>query len=98
MTPTLKTRIVGIVRDKLRLLTLLTLIGTVAAFLGAFHWTLELTSHFRVQYLAVSVICWLGLLVFRSWRWSFVGLLLRTTEWRRHPAVVCRPPAGACGC
>ncbi|MHA3771209.1 endonuclease/exonuclease/phosphatase family protein [Verrucomicrobiota bacterium sgz303538] len=67
--------IIRIIRDKVRLLAVLTLLVTAAGFLGSVHRLLELTSHFRLQYLAVSLLCWAGLLAFRDWRWSHVGLL-----------------------
>lgn len=73
--PSVRNRVADFVRDKLRLLTVLALLVTLAGYLGTSHWSLELASHFRVQYLVVAAICWAGLLAFRDWRWSMAGLL-----------------------
>ena len=86
----LKIRIITILGDKLRLLTILTLLVSLAAFLGGTHWVLELTSHFRIQYLAASLFCWVGLMAFRDWRWSLAGFLCHSTEWVGRIALVRR--------
>ena len=46
----------------------------MAGFLASLHWVLELTCHFRVQYLAASFVCGVVLLFFRDYRWSVAAL------------------------
>lgn len=67
---------------------------TIAAFSGRFGWLLELTSHFRVQYLACLGALALGHALGRRWRMAvlfalFVGLNL----WVVAPYLLSRPAA-----
>lgn len=63
----------------LRLLTILCLLGvlalSVAGYLGTLHRRLELVSHFKLQYLAIAILCLPMLLALRAWRWAAVALL-----------------------
>lgn len=63
------------VRDKVGMVTCLILLATIGGFLAGAHRYLELTSHFRVQYLAASILCFLTLALCRDFRWSMVGLI-----------------------
>ena len=71
----MKKRVQEWLRDKTRLLTCLTLLFSLAGYLGRAHRLLELTSHFKAQYLAVSLCCLVALLLWRDRRWSLVALL-----------------------
>jgi len=48
---------------------------TAAGYLGRFHKYLELTSHFRMQYLLGSATCFLIFLLIANW-WSAAGALI----------------------
>jgi endonuclease/exonuclease/phosphatase (EEP) superfamily protein YafD len=71
----MKKRIEEVVKDKTRMIAYLTLVVSLAGYLGGMHWLLELTCHFKVQYLVVSVCCFVVLLLLRDRRGSLVGLL-----------------------
>jgi endonuclease/exonuclease/phosphatase (EEP) superfamily protein YafD len=72
---TMKKRIQEVVKDKTRMIVWLKLFFSLAGYLGGVHWLLELTSHFRVQYLVVSVWCLVVLALLRDLRGSLIGLL-----------------------
>jgi endonuclease/exonuclease/phosphatase (EEP) superfamily protein YafD len=63
------------VRDKIQMIAWLTLLFSLAGYLGGVHWLLELTSHFKVQYLAVASGCFVISLLLRDLRGSLLGLL-----------------------
>ena len=48
---------------------------TIAGFLGKFGWLLDLTSHFRVQYSIIQLLCVVFLLIKKRWRLVAVALL-----------------------
>src|SRR5205085_1142243 len=50
-------RIKRFLTDKSRMIAYLMLIFSLAGYLGGLHRILELTTHFRVQYLALSGCC-----------------------------------------
>jgi hypothetical protein len=62
-----------LLRDKVRLAIFLTMLATMAASLAGWHRILELGCHFRMQYLVVSGVCLVVLLLFRDWRWGMVA-------------------------
>jgi endonuclease/exonuclease/phosphatase (EEP) superfamily protein YafD len=51
------------------------LLFSIAGYFGKLHQYLELTSHFKIQYLIASVVCLLVGLIFRNW-WCATGALL----------------------
>jgi hypothetical protein len=53
----------------------LTLIATLCGFCGEVFWLLELTCHFRVQYLVLATVGAVALRLFRDFRWSSVAVL-----------------------
>jgi endonuclease/exonuclease/phosphatase (EEP) superfamily protein YafD len=54
---------------------LIVLSFSIISYFGALHRRFEITSHFRVQYLAASFICLLLLISLKAWRWVVVALL-----------------------
>lgn len=50
-------------------------IFSIAGYLGGVHRWLELTSHFKVQYAALSLCCVIFFCIRRRWRWSAASLL-----------------------
>lgn len=48
---------------------------TIAGFLGKFGWLLDLTSHFRVQYSIIQLLCVVFLLIKKRWKLVAVALL-----------------------
>lgn len=60
--------------DKIRMLASLTLVFSLAGYLGACFWLLELTAHFKLQYLVISVLLLLILLPLRDRRGVLVSL------------------------
>lgn len=48
---------------------ILTFLASGLGYAASLHRFFELTSHFPVQYLAVSIICAVVLTLFRDWRW-----------------------------
>jgi endonuclease/exonuclease/phosphatase (EEP) superfamily protein YafD len=71
----MKNRIQEVVKDKTRMIAWLTLFFSLAGYLGGVHWLLELTCHFRIQFLVVSAWCLVVLALLRDLRGSLVGLL-----------------------
>jgi endonuclease/exonuclease/phosphatase (EEP) superfamily protein YafD len=69
----IRTRFVSILRGPVRAAALLLLIISVTGFLARAHWVLELTCHFRIQYLFAAAACWVCLLLLRDWRWSLTA-------------------------
>ncbi|MGH9801995.1 MAG: endonuclease/exonuclease/phosphatase family protein [Blastocatellia bacterium] len=51
---------------------------TFTAFFGSVYWMLELTTHFRFQYFALSFFFLLLFALLRMWRWAGVALLCLT--------------------
>ena len=56
-------------------ITITLLVLSAAGFLGRLHKYLELTAHFRAQYLIASAICFLILLLIADW-WCAAGALI----------------------
>jgi endonuclease/exonuclease/phosphatase (EEP) superfamily protein YafD len=56
--------------------TVTLLLLSVAGHFGARHNLLELTSHFKLQYLLAALICAALCLIFRSWYWAAGALLV----------------------
>jgi endonuclease/exonuclease/phosphatase (EEP) superfamily protein YafD len=48
---------------------------TGAGYLGSWHQYLEMSSHFRLQYFALSLFFLLLFTILRAWRWAFVGVI-----------------------
>ena len=48
---------------------------TITSFCGDVFWMLELTTHFRLQYLALSIFFLPLFAMFKMWRWAGVALL-----------------------
>lgn len=60
------------------------ILGTLARYLGRWHWAFELTTHFVVQATALAGLATLLLLVRRHWRFSLIAGLLtvvNAAEW-----------------
>jgi endonuclease/exonuclease/phosphatase (EEP) superfamily protein YafD len=70
-----RSTVAAFVKDKMRMTTLMMLIVTLAGYLAGLHRIFELLCHFRVQYLAASVLLCVLLLLFRDWRWGSLGLV-----------------------
>ncbi|HZS04889.1 MAG TPA: endonuclease/exonuclease/phosphatase family protein [Blastocatellia bacterium] len=74
----MKKLLLRLLRDLLLKLIVIVVIGdwlfTVAGYLGHFHWSLDLFSHFRVQYLVVALACVAGFGCFRARWWVLIGL------------------------
>jgi endonuclease/exonuclease/phosphatase (EEP) superfamily protein YafD len=47
----------------------------IVSHLGTLHRYFEITSHFKVQYLAASFICLLLLVSLKAWRWAGIAML-----------------------
>ncbi|HEX8295956.1 MAG TPA: endonuclease/exonuclease/phosphatase family protein [Chthoniobacteraceae bacterium] len=58
----------------MRLAASLILLATFCGCIGSAHRFLELSSHFRLQYLVLSTVCLIILVIFRDWRWSVAVL------------------------
>jgi len=52
-----------------------TFLCTLTGFLGRFWWVFDLTSHFRVQYLASAILVGIVFVWFRKWGWCLVALI-----------------------
>lgn len=50
----------------------------VVSCLGTLHRYFEITSHFKVQYLAASVVCLALLISLKAWRWASIAVLCVT--------------------
>jgi endonuclease/exonuclease/phosphatase (EEP) superfamily protein YafD len=64
---------------RIKLLVVLLILFSLAGDFGTLHWILELTSHFKLQYLLLLLGCVLILLWMRWWWWallSFLGVVL----------------------
>jgi endonuclease/exonuclease/phosphatase (EEP) superfamily protein YafD len=62
-------------KDKVRMVVCLILLVTIGSFLAGTHRLLELAVHFRVQYLAISLLCFLALALLRDLRGSALALV-----------------------
>ena len=62
----------SIVRRLVFLATIVVAATIFFAFAGRLHWTLELATHFRWQYLSFSVLVLLAALLFRCWKCAVV--------------------------
>ena len=51
-------------------------VGSLLGYFGRFQRLLELTTHFRLQYLWGATVLLVFLLMLKSWRWSLVALIL----------------------
>ncbi|HEW97060.1 MAG: endonuclease/exonuclease/phosphatase family protein [Candidatus Parabeggiatoa sp. nov. 3] len=60
---------------RIKWLVAIILLFSLTGYLGTRHWTFELTSHFKVQYFALSVLCVLICLWLRQWGWASLSLL-----------------------
>ena len=60
---------------RIKLLVVLLVLFSLMGNFGTLHWTLALTSHFKVQYLLLLLGCMLMLLWIRWWWWAFLGFL-----------------------
>ncbi len=58
-----------------RILLVLSSLLTLTGFLGKFGWLLDLTSHFRVQYLVIQLLCLLLFLIVRRGKLIIITLL-----------------------
>lgn len=69
----------GLTLDLLYKLIVIFLVGDFllsgAAYFGRWHWLCELTSHFRMQYLALALLCVAGFYCCRARRWMIAGLV-----------------------
>src|SRR5688500_15355939 len=63
-----------IVHRRLATLVVLTALAATLASLAAFHWFLELFSHYALHYVAAALIAAGLLAALRSWRWSAASL------------------------
>jgi endonuclease/exonuclease/phosphatase (EEP) superfamily protein YafD len=54
---------------------LIVLTFSIISYFGTLHWRLEITSHFKSQYLAASFASLLLLISLKAWRWAGVALL-----------------------
>src|SRR4051812_19898066 len=61
--------------DKIRIVAYLTLAFSLASYLGTVFWVLELTAHFKLQYLVISVVTLPVLILLRDRRGTFASLL-----------------------
>lgn len=52
-----------------------TFLPTIAGFLGAYHWCLDLTTHFRPWYLFIQVLALLLFLLLKNRQWTFGCLI-----------------------
>ncbi len=59
----------------IKLLLVLIVLLSLTGYLGTIHWTLDLTSHFKVPYFVLSLFGTVVLLLARQWGWSSLGLL-----------------------
>lgn len=72
------------------------LILSVAGYAGRLHKLLELTTHFKLQYLLASLVCLLLFLALRSWSWLAVAViccivnLAAIAPWYLPPATAAR--------
>ena len=60
---------------RLKLLLALVVLLSLTGYLGAVHWTFELTSHFKVHYFALSLLSAIVFILVRQWGWASLGLL-----------------------
>jgi endonuclease/exonuclease/phosphatase (EEP) superfamily protein YafD len=96
----IKQRLKEGVTEKTRIIAYLTLLFSLAGYLSGLHRLLELTSHFKVQYLMVSVCSAVVLVLLRDRRGSlvaFLGVLLNSAVilpwYMSRPAVPPSPQA-----
>jgi endonuclease/exonuclease/phosphatase (EEP) superfamily protein YafD len=54
---------------------LIVLTFSIISYFGTLHRRFEITSHFKVQYLAASFACLLFLISLKAWRWTGVAVL-----------------------
>lgn len=59
----------------IKLLVVLLVLFSLTGYFGTWYWIFELTSHFKAQYLFLSLGCVLILLWVRWWWWAFLGFL-----------------------
>jgi endonuclease/exonuclease/phosphatase (EEP) superfamily protein YafD len=53
---------------------LIVLTFSIISYFGTLHRRFEITSHFKVQYLAAAVVCLLLLISLKAWRWTAVAM------------------------
>lgn len=63
-------------RKLLQLGVIIIAVFSLLGYLGRLHRLLELTNHFRLQYLLGAMLLLILLLVWKSWRWSAVAAVL----------------------
>ena len=71
--------------QRFKALTALLLVATGCSALATQHWFLELFSHFTPHYAIFAVLCGIGLLLTREWRWASLALVLAL--WNGVPVV-----------
>src|SRR5688500_1620506 len=77
---------------------MLTAFCSILGFFGASHWTLDLFSHFRVQYAVILFGCLCCLIALRSWRASaFCGVFAALNLALLLPFYFARPAAALPG-
>jgi endonuclease/exonuclease/phosphatase (EEP) superfamily protein YafD len=59
----------------IKLFVILLILFSLTGSFGTVHWALALTSHFKMQYLILSLCCLLVLLWTRLWWWVLLGCL-----------------------
>jgi len=64
------------IRKRFVALTILLLIATTCVALAPYHWFAELFSHFTPHYAVFALLCLLGLLLVRAWRWAALACAL----------------------
>jgi endonuclease/exonuclease/phosphatase (EEP) superfamily protein YafD len=60
---------------RIKLLAVSVVLLSLAGYLGTVYWMFELTSHFKVQYFALSLFCALVFSKVRLWGWASLSLL-----------------------
>lgn len=73
------------VGQRFKLLTILLLLATAFGALANHYWLLELFSHFKPQYALISLLCTVGLVLAREWRWT--ALALTMALWNGYPVL-----------
>ena len=61
--------------NRIKLLAALALLLSIAAWLGSATYYFELTSHFRLHYLLLALLCMVAFVWAKSWKWVAISLL-----------------------
>ena len=70
---------------RLTLLAIMLLLATLCAAVAPHFWLFELFSHFTPYYFLFAMLCTLGLVLTRTWRWAAVVLAL--AMWNGYPVM-----------